>query len=219
MTEGQRQHDSPLFTTVGLEEWLLYCSVSLKGVVVSIVDGDQSYTGQGSYTFARPREFSFSVSGLGQQIDMTFEPEPTANRMRKLFGTATLVSAFRLGQQTVGECHVKDGYGENDPVIQLRSKSLGVALQVCRSSSSLVYCPLVLRGSDYCEGVFEKYVMMDRARRRFLPKVRHSADFVGSLRKIRFSEEPFAGELPAIAAITAIVGLLVHPEYMKIDVG
>ena len=187
MTEEKRRHDSPLFTTSGLEEWLVYCSVSWKSFVVSIVNGDQSYTGQGQYALSGPKEFSFSLSGFGNQIDMTFEQEPTASRRRKFFGTAPLVSSFLLDQQQVGECRVNNGYGEDDPVIQLRSKRLGVALQVLRHHPSLVYCPLLLCGSDYWQGVFEEYVMMEISRRRLLPKVRHPADFLGSLRKTKFA--------------------------------
>jgi hypothetical protein len=215
---SRMKHESSLYNTSGLEEWLVYSSISLKGFSITIVGENETYLGHGTQVTSGQRDLAISITGFGRKIDIGFKPEPTASRIRKFLGSTPYIGILHLDGREVGLCEVKDSHSEEEPMVRLRCKALSIALEVHRSRPNAVRCPLIISGSNYWQAVFEDYLFMSSKRQRALPQHLNPDDFVGSLRTTRHSQEPFGGELEAIGTIVAIIDLLAKPEYMKLDI-
>jgi hypothetical protein len=73
---------------------------------------------------------------------------------------------------------------------------------------------MLVFGIENCEMVLERYVMLDRRRKRALPDNGLKWNFVGSCRSVRYTEDIINRRLVGISILVAVSEFIVGDYYM-----
>jgi hypothetical protein len=111
-----------------------------------------------------------------------------------------------------GSCVVENSHEEDKPVIRVEMKSYRI--EAYRAVPNFVACPMLVFGIENCEMVLERYVMLDRRRKRALPDNGLKWNFVGSCRSVRYTEDIINRRLVGISILVAVSEFIVGDYYM-----
>src|SRR5882724_3651380 len=178
------KHETNLFSTPPLEEWLLYFKQRPATFEFTVTNGSTQHVAHGRCAFLFAVDLSISIAGFARSIKLQLESDKTKGKLRRFFGTAPLLGDIFLNEEPTGRCITQNSHKPDIPVIRVENRKPAWALEAYRAAPKHVSCPLLVFGLPGFEVVLEDYYTITRELRRRLPDTPLRRHFVGSCRAI-----------------------------------